>query len=482
MRADLERLVEEFRQRLYLPDPSPLLVTLGALVANRMSGAPVWVQLIGTPSSGRTEILQSVVGLQDVYPASTLTEASLLSGSSRQDHHENSTGGLLNVIGRFGIIVAKDFTSVLSMHREARQAVIAALREVYDGSWTRQLGTDGGLTLEWEGKVGFLGACTPVIDQHHSVMAQMGERFVLYRMPAIDEDQQARQALRSAGRQRGMGRAFRQGVADFFADLRLPAEPAEPGPEDVEHLTALATFVARARSAVVRDGYSREVELVPGAELPARLAKVLNQLRTGLLVIGLESAEVRPIVEKAGLDSIPEPRRSVLAFMVQREDKSHASAALASALGPSRSTIDRRLHEMAAYYVVERDGTGGWRPSGWSRERLSKLDRPFGGRVAPEMSEATPGQTVSETSHPSLISSEELRDKSETGHSAVQSEEAPDISGIVQQARGARVELRVLLDGRLDPRYPPVGASQKLRKTIWRHRREIVAFLREERR
>ena len=30
----------------------------------------------------------------------------------------------------------QDFGSVLSMHREARAAVLAALREVYDGSWT----------------------------------------------------------------------------------------------------------------------------------------------------------------------------------------------------------------------------------------------------------------------------------------------------------------------------------------------------------
>ena len=42
------------------------------------------------------------------------------------------------------MIVAKDFTSVLAMDTNYRGKVLAALREVYDGDYTRQLGTDGG--------------------------------------------------------------------------------------------------------------------------------------------------------------------------------------------------------------------------------------------------------------------------------------------------------------------------------------------------
>mgnify|MGYP003466777145 CR=1 FL=1 len=38
----------------------------------------------------------------------------------------------------------KDFGSILSMHRDARGAVLAALREIYDGSWSRSIGVDGG--------------------------------------------------------------------------------------------------------------------------------------------------------------------------------------------------------------------------------------------------------------------------------------------------------------------------------------------------
>ena len=37
------------------------------------------------------------------------------------------------------------------MNRDTRAEVLAALREVYDGRWSRNVGTDGGRTLDWTG-------------------------------------------------------------------------------------------------------------------------------------------------------------------------------------------------------------------------------------------------------------------------------------------------------------------------------------------
>jgi hypothetical protein len=63
---------------------------------------------------------------------------------------------------------------------------LAALREIYDGHYTRHLGSAGGETIEWEGKAGLLAAVTDTIDQHLGVMGTMGPRFLLYRMPNPD--------------------------------------------------------------------------------------------------------------------------------------------------------------------------------------------------------------------------------------------------------------------------------------------------------
>ena len=116
-------LIERFQHWLHLPDPTPVYAVLGTYVANRcavrledegvvLTGSPtVWTLLVGESSSGKTEILNSILGLPHVYPTSTMTEASLLSGTAAKERAEDATGGLLAEIDRYGNIICKDFGS-----------------------------------------------------------------------------------------------------------------------------------------------------------------------------------------------------------------------------------------------------------------------------------------------------------------------------------------------------------------------------------
>ena len=118
-----------------------------------------------------------------VVSAAKVTEASLLSGTSKRERVTGATGGLLRQVGDFGVLLCKDFTSVLSQNKDTRAEAMAALREVYDGCWNRPVGTDGGRVLSWRGKCGFLGGVTPALDQYSQVIATLGDRFVLLRLP-----------------------------------------------------------------------------------------------------------------------------------------------------------------------------------------------------------------------------------------------------------------------------------------------------------
>jgi Bifunctional DNA primase/polymerase, N-terminal len=171
-----------FDHWLLLPDPTPIYAVLGTVAANLLPGDPVWTGLIGPPSSAKTEILNSISGLPNVLQAATLTVAGLLSGVPKKQRAGGAKGGLLRQIGDFGIIVCKDFGSILSMRPDAKAEVLAALREVYDGAWTRHLGSDGGRTLSWKGKVGLLFGSTGVYDAHYSVIGTLGDRFLLSRL------------------------------------------------------------------------------------------------------------------------------------------------------------------------------------------------------------------------------------------------------------------------------------------------------------
>lgn len=114
---------------------------------------------------------------------STLTSTgALLSATAKRDRTTDATGGLLRKIGAQGIMVLKDVTSILSLNPGMRAEILAALREVYDGYWSRDVGTDGGRTLTWKGRITVVGAVTTAWDSHHAVVASVGDRFVLLRV------------------------------------------------------------------------------------------------------------------------------------------------------------------------------------------------------------------------------------------------------------------------------------------------------------
>jgi hypothetical protein len=71
--------------------------------------------------------------------------------------------------------------------------------EVYDGSWDRHVGVDGGKTLHWDGKLGLIAGVTTVVDSHHAVMDSLGSRFAFYRVDVDEREEQGMRALHAPG-------------------------------------------------------------------------------------------------------------------------------------------------------------------------------------------------------------------------------------------------------------------------------------------
>jgi hypothetical protein len=73
-----------------------------------------------------------------------------------------------------------------------------------------------------------LAAVTETIDRHAAVTGAMGERMVLYRMPALDDEgrlAQARAALANTGRQEAIRAELANAVTTFITESDLPDEP-----------------------------------------------------------------------------------------------------------------------------------------------------------------------------------------------------------------------------------------------------------------
>jgi hypothetical protein len=349
----LEEVVATFRRWLHLPDPGALYVALATVVANRLPGDPVWLLLVGASSSGKTEVLVSLAGLEEVEPAATLTEAALLSGVPRKDVATGASGGLLKKVGDYGILTLKDFGSVLSMHRDARAAVLAALRECYDGAWDRPIGADGGRVLSWRGKLGLIAGVTTVVDRHHGVIDSLGSRFAFYRIGISDREAQATRSLEHRRRAAGMRDELRDAVAGFFAGLEFPGSDDSLSDDDKRRLLALADFVTLARSPVERDTYkTREIELIPDAEAPARFVNVLASLLEGLRVVGLDHEAAWTLVAKVAFDSMPAQRRMAIEHLQIIGTTTTKDTAVM--LGVPTTTARRTLEDLTAHGVVRR--------------------------------------------------------------------------------------------------------------------------------
>jgi len=344
----LDDVLAAFDELLLMPDHGAILVALSGVVANYAHGDVVWPLLVGPPGCGKSEIVNSTTTAPGVWALSSLTPQTLLSGFERK----GEPASLLLQIGEFGILAFKDLTTVLTMAREARGQIMGQLREVADGKTEKSFGN--GLRLEWSGKLGLSAGVTPVIDEQHSFLAVMGERFLLYRMPEVPRRDIARRSLARRGHEPELRQRIRATVGDFLEPfqrcgrLELPNSFHEP-------LVELTDIITRARSGVARDGYSRELLYLPEPEAPTRLAKQLAQLGAAMLAMGVGEAETWRLLRKAGWDSVPAVRCAVLDMLARRDETPATVAELQEQTGLPQKTVERVIEDLVSLRLARRE-------------------------------------------------------------------------------------------------------------------------------
>jgi hypothetical protein len=292
---------------------------------------------------------------------STLTgEAALLSGVAQKDRAPGATGGLLREIGERGMLVLKDFTTILAMHPDKRGAILSALREIYDGYWSRGIGTEGATTLEWpgdgrRGKLGLLVCSTNAYDRAHAVIAVMGDRFVLLRLDDDQREAGTRAALAGVGQDTEARAAIAEAAAGLLGHDPEHLALAATG-DDLDRLAKLADFVTLARSPVARD-FKGEVDLVLDPEGPYRFAKQLYALWRACGLIGLDAEAAWEVAGRVARDSMPRLRWRVLDALAEHDALPTTTVAKA-AWHPTRSTR-RALEDLVAHRVAERTPSRG---------------------------------------------------------------------------------------------------------------------------
>jgi len=344
--ATLADVEEVFSRWLLMPDMGGLHFALAILAGHRIGGDPLWGLLVAPPSGTKTEIIRALEAVKGIYPLSELTARTFASGLESGKRETSLLPRLTD-----HILTLKDFTTVLTMHREERQAILAQLREIYDGRFDKVWGT--GKELHWRGRLGFLAGVTPIIDLHHAVHQVLGERFVLYRLEQPDRRTMAVRALRGRGHEEEMRHELQDVMVRFVGSLDYDTPPILPSSLE-PRFAALADFVSRARSGVVRERYNHDLSLAPQPEAPARLAKQLASLAIGRALLRaadeVEEADYA-FVYRVALDCLPQVRLQVVEVLEGANDYLTTSQ-VAGAITYPTTTARRTLEDLAAIGIV----------------------------------------------------------------------------------------------------------------------------------
>jgi hypothetical protein len=357
--SPIELLASQVRDYLYLPDTSPLYVTIGALAANLLEGPPVWLMLAGPPGCGKTILLEALLGVEGLRSADSIKgEAAFLSGTANKDKAKDATGGLLRLVGTHGGLVVKDFTGILSLPQDRIREVLDVFRQVYDGTWARSIGSEGGRTLTWgPGKLAMLAGVTGDIDRYHQVSSTLGERWVFWRFGNCEQGFcKAKAALRNANHPEWKEH-LRELVRAFFAahELRfgIPGHRRDLTDKELVRTVTMAAVAARCRSGVMRDARTQEIVGPRETEEESRLAVVLGQLLVGLDLIGVDEKMRWRLLGKVCLDCMPRIRHIVLERLRQEGEAGAGIEQLRQAIGCSYSTAYRTAEDLEVHGIVE---------------------------------------------------------------------------------------------------------------------------------
>jgi hypothetical protein len=332
-------------------DQDALNAVLAAAAVGEMDGDPLWLLVISGPGNAKTETVQSLVGAGALISSTIASEGALLSATAQKEVAKGATGGLLRELGDRGSLVIKDVTSILTMDRTARGQVLSALREIYDGSWFRRVGVDGGRVLTWAGRLVVVGAVTTAWDTAHAVVSAMGDRFVLVRMDSKGKATRrgaGRQAMANVGSEVEMRAELASAVGGVIAGMSTAVEAV--GADAEARLLAAADLVTLARTGVEFD-YQGNVIDAHAPEMPTRFAKQLVQVVRGAVAIGIGRDEALRLAIRCARDSMP-PLRLAIVDDVAAYPRSTPSDVRRRLNRPWR-TIDRQMQALHMLEVLD---------------------------------------------------------------------------------------------------------------------------------
>lgn len=340
----------------FQPDLQSLLITLAVGVSHFVPDTdPVWLFVMGPSGSGKSTVnIRAASALPQTHLVSDLSENSILSGYQASVTKNTAKYGLLVELGASGLVLMKDFTTILSKREDERKKIIAALREVHDGHYDRNLGNVG--KLSWDGKASIIAATTQSLEGCWAVLRDMGERFIQVRSVRSDGIGVGDKAIKQIGHEKAIAAKTVKLTKSFIDFPTLPfASRAFHWDSKYDPLKYLAEYVAHCRASTHHPNNKEAAIKIGETEAPSRLMKAFGQIAHSHAMlfrrpVGDEEIQA---VHRVALDSIQTNRAKVLSFIPDDSDVSSPDIMRLSGL--AKSTVRWIAAELEALGIIKID-------------------------------------------------------------------------------------------------------------------------------
>jgi len=178
-------LLQDISNIVSLPEELIRCVFAVALSTKLNLYPPLWLMLVGVPSSAKTDLVSLLRKLEFVYFIDSFTMNPFASGYKPANKGEK-TYDLLPELDQ-KCFVCKDYTTIFSLNEETTKKLLGELVSIYDGEFAKFSPTRGYKT--YKSSFSHIGCITPAaLNRHQKYLNIVGPRFLFYRIPTLTDE------------------------------------------------------------------------------------------------------------------------------------------------------------------------------------------------------------------------------------------------------------------------------------------------------
>ena len=345
-----------------------LEITMAIGISSAMEiQVPLWLIVIGNPSSNKTEVIKLLRGLKEVIYLSSMSENAFSSGFLPPDGSDPKD--LLSILHK-KIFLIRDLTTMFSLNEETVKKILGDFTSIFDGEYEKFTATRG--LIKHRAIFPLIACITPaILSKHHNYVNQLGSRFLFFRVPNLsDEGKKKGYDIAWSKENRGQNiKTATMLVSSYCTQiLKTIREEMMPTINDSaiqEWINNAADFIACSRGSVItapntfkndegKDVTYYEVQSIQKEE-PWRALHQLRNLLIALAILHKKSSvdlQECDIVKSIVRSTAPVDRAEVMNALIN--SPGITANEIAGIIQKSKKTVDRKLKELSALGLVVR--------------------------------------------------------------------------------------------------------------------------------